>query len=184
MSPGSARAPGTRPGKEREDGAIPVVGFVGYQGSGKTTLVVKVIRELAGRGYRIATIKHVHTFNVEKEGKDTWRHRDAGASLSIAACEGEVVVVHPPPQENTPEEIAAGFVYEADLVLVEGFKQARLPKIEVHRREVNEELACRGDEYLLAVASDEPVDASVPWFSLEDARGIADFLENRFLKGK
>jgi molybdopterin-guanine dinucleotide biosynthesis protein B len=163
---------------------IPILALVGYSGSGKTTLVVKIIEELTRRGYRIATIKHAHAFSVEREGTDTWRHRKAGALISIASTPGEVVIVRKVPPNMEPDEIARAFIEGVDLILVEGYKRSRIPKIEVHRQEVGEGFFCLGDESLVAVASDTEVAAGVPRFHLDDGQGITDLIEGRFLKAR
>jgi len=166
-----------------QDG-IPVLAVVGYSGSGKTTLVVKLVEALTQRGYRIGTIKHAHAFSVEREGKDTWRHRKAGADVSIASTQGEVVIVRKVSPNIQPEEIVRSYVTGVDLVLVEGYKRSKIPKIEVHRHEVGEELFCQGNESLIAVASDTELSVEVPRFHLDDDQGIADFIEQKFLNSK
>ncbi len=163
---------------------IPVLAVVGYSGSGKTTLVVKLVEALTQRGYRIGTIKHAHTFSIEREGKDTWRHRKAGAHVSIASTQGEVVIVRKVSPNLQPEEIARSYIEDADLVLVEGYKRSKIPKIEVHRHEVGEGLFCQDDESLVAVASDTELSVEVPRFHLDNDQGIADFIEQKFLNSK
>jgi molybdopterin-guanine dinucleotide biosynthesis protein B len=159
---------------------IPIVSVVGKSGSGKTTLLEGLIRELKRRGYRVGTIKHdAHSFEIDRPGKDTWRHAQAGSDHVVISSPQRVASIRRVQQEQTLEELAAGMA-DVDLVLTEGYKRGSAPKIEVSRRARSETLICRPDE-LVAVASDQPFDLDVPQYDLNDVLGLADLIEARFL---
>jgi molybdopterin-guanine dinucleotide biosynthesis protein B len=169
---------------QHESGAgtvIPVVSVVGYSGSGKTTLLVKLLRELKQRGYRLAAVKHHHHHGLQfdRPGKDTWRFAQAGADQVIMAGPDKVVYTQTFEEEPTLEQVLS-VIREVDVILVEGFKQADVPKIEVSRGQPECELISpsRG---LVAIVADRRFDADVPQFDLEDVVGLADFIEARFL---
>ena len=163
---------------------IPIVGFVGTSNCGKTTVVCQVVAELAARGYRVATIKHSHeTIEVDHEGKDTYKHREAGACQVIAASAKRLAVMSEVEAEQELDELVGRYVDRADIVLVEGFKRAPVPKIEVWRTgQPDETLVCRDDPHWLALATDFPHDVEVPVLDLNWPAQIADFVEQRFLK--
>ena len=162
--------------------AIPVVTLIGKSGSGKTTLMEGLIPELSRRGYRVATIKHhSHSgFEVDQEGKDSWRHSRAGSVHVIIAAPDKIASYRNLKQELTLAEIVKE-VRQADLILVEGYRQAGYPSLEVMRSEVSQELiGTPGQRF--AVAADFPVTAGVPSFELGDFVGISDLIEQRFLR--
>ncbi len=159
----------------------PVVSIVGRSRSGKTTLIEKLIPELLRRGYRVGTIKHTHhPVHSDREGKDSARHRAAGAQTVVLASEGEIALFR---NAAAPRlEPLLRYFDDVDLVITEGYKREARPKIEVLRSAVGgDDLLCRNDPLLVAVAADRPLAAPVPVFSLEDAAGIADFIVARFL---
>lgn len=160
---------------------IPMISIVGKSNVGKTTLLEKLLPELKRRGYRVATIKHdVHGFSIDQPGKDTWRHAQAGADLVIISSRQKVAVIEKVARERTLDEIAAG-VTGVDLILTEGYKRENKPKIEVHRQERSDTLLCRKEE-LVAVATDVPLNMGVPEFALDDSAGLADLIEEQFLR--
>jgi molybdopterin-guanine dinucleotide biosynthesis protein MobB len=161
---------------------IPVVTLIGKSGSGKTTLMEALIPELSRRGYRIATIKHhSHSgFEVDQEGKDSWRHARAGSVHVIIAAPDKVASYRPLKAEVTLAEIILE-VREADLILVEGYKQAGYPSIEVLQSEVSMELI-GSQEQRFAVAADFSMAIGIPCFDLGDISGISDLIEKRFLR--
>ena len=169
--------------------APPAVSFVAKSGTGKTTLLEKVIGELTRRGRRVGTVKHdAHRFEIDHEGKDSWRLTHAGASPMVISSSEKIAVVQTGlPREVPLEEIISRFMTGTDLVITEGYKTGHLPKVEVHRSGRSSELLCvtrKGrilDEGLVAVVSDEELSLPVPVFSLEDPRSICDFLEEKFL---
>jgi molybdopterin-guanine dinucleotide biosynthesis protein MobB len=160
---------------------IPVVTLIGKSGSGKTTLMEGLIPELSRRGYRIATIKHhSHSgFEVDQPGKDSWRHAQAGSVHVIIAAPDKIASYRFLKAELTLAEILQE-VKEVDLVLVEGYKQAGYPSLEVMRSEVSSELIGT-IEQRFAVAADYSIEIGVPCFELEDFEGISDLIEKRFI---
>lgn len=158
----------------------PIVSVVGRPKVGKTTFLVKLIGELTNRGYRIGVIKHsIHPFDVAQPGKDTWKHAQAGAISVAFASPQELVFSRRLDREPQLEEIVP-LLGPVDMVLTEGYKRAHQPKIEVSRRELGTSPVSRSQE-IIAVVSDHPVELSVPRFDLDDAPGVASFLEQRFL---
>ena len=161
---------------------IPIVSVVGKSGSGKTTLLEGLIPELKRRGYRVGTIKHdAHSFEIDRPGKDTWRHAQAGSDHVVISSPQRVASIRRVQQEQTLQELAAGMT-DVDLVLTEGYKRSSAPKIEVSRRARSETLMCHPAE-LLAVASDQSFDLDTPQYDLNDVQGLADLIEARFLAG-
>lgn len=159
---------------------IPVVSVVGKSNVGKTTLLEKLIPELKRRGYRVATVKHdAHSFEMDQPGKDTWRHRQAGADVVVISSKDKVAMIKRVPQEVPLPEIAQ-MISDVDILLTEGYKRGPAPKIEVSRRALSSELLCTADE-LVAIVSDQPFGLPVPQLGLEDMAGLADILEARFL---
>ncbi len=156
-----------------------IYGITGWKNSGKTGLVERLVREITGRGWSVSTIKHAHhRFDIDQEGKDSWRHRQAGAQEVVVASRHRWALIHElrseeePPLERLLEKLSP-----VDLVLIEGYKRDRHPKIEAHRRETRQPLIARNDPTIRAVASDEPLAGlSVPVFDLDDTRAIADFI--------
>lgn len=159
----------------------PIVSIVGKSHSGKTTLLEGLIPELRRRGYRVAVVKHHHggDFEIDKPGKDSWRHARAGADSVMIVSAVKLALIQRVEETPSLSEIASRLP-EADIILTEGFKQGVAPKIEVSRRERSTELISELDQ-LVAVAADHPVDVDVPVFALEDYGGLADLLEARFL---
>ena len=170
----------------------PIISIVGLSGSGKTTLVEKLVAELKDRGYRIGTIKHsCHPHPLDAEGKDSWRHKKAGAERTLFVGPKCLQLVSDIPEDPTPSPSALteGFLSEMDLVIVEGFLQAETVKIEVVRSERSKRPVCKSEEGLIAIASDMEPDAlegltpDTPLFGLDDPKGISDFIEARLSLG-
>ena len=156
-----------------------VFGLAGWSGSGKTTLVTRLVPELARRGFSVSTLKHAHhDFDVDQPGKDSWRHREAGAREVMVASDQRWALMHE--HRGAPEPALGALIRRmspVDLILVEGFKREALPKLEVHRPALGKPLLCREDPHIVAVASDAPVDGiAVPLLALEDIAGIAAFI--------
>lgn len=166
---------------------IPVIGFAAYSGTGKTTLITRIIRILSGRNLRVGTVKHAHhNFDIDYPGKDSYRLREAGASqVLIGSSQRWALMVERPDKGNRPLEfhLRKLDLDDLDLVLVEGFKVGRLPKIEVHRPSLGNPSLHEQDEHIIAVASDAPdrLDTRLPVFDLNDPEAIADFIIARFL---
>ena len=164
---------------------IPILSIVGKSDSGKTTLIEKLVPELVRRGYRIATIKHdVHGFDIDREGKDSWRHKKAGAHTVIISSPHKLALIRDVDHDAELPELRERYIRDVDLILTEGFKRNTQPKIEVSRQEVHQELLCRKEDNLLAIASNRRFDIGVPCFDLNDSQGLADLIEDHFLKGK
>lgn len=164
---------------------VKAVAFVSKSGTGKTTLLEKVISRLKDRGYRVGAIKHdAHRFDIDRPGKDSYRLTAAGADTMVISSPEKLALVKRHAASPPVEDLLAAFFTDVDIVLTEGFKSSALPKIEVHRRERSADLLCRGkghDPMLLAVASDEPLDLDVPLLDIDDPDGVADFIEGNFL---
>jgi molybdopterin-guanine dinucleotide biosynthesis adapter protein len=161
----------------------PVVPIVGYSGSGKTTVLIKLIAELTRRGYRVGTIKHhSHDFEMDVPGKDTWRHKQSGAVTTLISSPNRIGMVRDVAKEMGLDELLP-LIRGVDVIIVEGYKQVKRPKIEVFRADISEEPACRGDENLVALISDAPIDLGVPRFSPHDTMAVADFILTHFNPG-
>ncbi|MDH3344018.1 MAG: molybdopterin-guanine dinucleotide biosynthesis protein B [Desulfobacteraceae bacterium] len=159
----------------------PVVSVVGNSGAGKTTFLEKVIREMIHRGLKVGTIKHdVHgRFEMDKPGKDSWRHKHAGASTTVISSPNRIGVVMDVEYDHSLDELVS-FFSGMDIILTEGYKKDQKPKLEIFRPEITQEPLCKNDENLLAFVTDAPIDFGVPVFSAEDIKGVADFLIVRF----
>jgi molybdopterin-guanine dinucleotide biosynthesis adapter protein len=161
---------------------IPVVSIVGISGAGKTTLIEKLVPELTARGYRVATIKHdVHGFQIDHEGKDSWRHKQAGAHTVVISSPWKLAVVRDVDHDHEIAEIRDAFIRDCDVILSEGYKGNPFPKIEVFRTALKRDPLCGPGDNLLAVASDRPLESGAPCFALDDAAGLVDLIEARFL---
>jgi len=161
------------------------ISFVAKSGTGKTTLLEKVITELKQRGYRIGVIKHdVHRFDIDHPGKDSHRLTAAGADTMLISSPDKLAVVKQHAEAPSIKELIATYFDDVDLILIEGFKKSSLPKIEVHRKECSATLLCRGEQHdplLLAVASDEPLELDVPILDLNNPAQVADFVEKHII---
>jgi molybdopterin-guanine dinucleotide biosynthesis protein B len=156
-----------------------ILGIVGWSGSGKTVLLVKLIPLLVARGLKVATIKHAHhTFQVDLPGKDSWEHRAAGSSEVIVSSTGRWAQIHEnagEPEPTLPQLLRR--MSPCDLVLVEGFKRERHPKLEVYRPEVGKPPLHPGDPRILALATTRPLpQAEIPVVALDDVAAIADLV--------
>jgi molybdopterin-guanine dinucleotide biosynthesis protein B len=163
---------------------IPIVSIVGKSDSGKTTLIEKIVPELIRRGYRVITVKHdLHDFEIDREGKDSWRHKQAGAQGVIISSPRKVALIRNVDRDMSLEELRDAFGGDADLILSEGFKKDVQPKIEVFRKEEHAELLCTPEDNLIAIASNRPSDIGVPCLDIDDVKGIVDLIESTFLTG-
>lgn len=158
----------------------PLVSIVGNSGAGKTTLLEKLIAQVTQRGFRVGTIKHdVHGFEMDTPGKDSWRHKHAGAVTTLISSPKQIGMVMDVERDHKPDELIV-LLSNVDIILAEGYKQAHHPKIELFRPEVYPEPLCGGDENLIALISDAAIDLRVPRFPLEDIDGLAEFLIAHF----
>lgn len=160
-------------------------GITGWKNSGKTTLMVALIELLAERGLRIATIKHSHhNFDIDQPGKDSFRHRAAGASEVLVSSANRWALIHEnigrgrQEEEAELEDLLAHLSPDIDLVLIEGFKSGAHEKIQVYRGKEQEALMAPGDESVVAVATDQATKSigGVLTLPLDDPRAIADFI--------
>lgn len=155
-----------------------LVGLCGWSGAGKTTLLARLLPELISRGHAVSTIKHAHHgFDIDKPGKDSHVHREAGASEVLVASSRRWALIHELRDEKEPSlsELLSRLT-PVHLVLVEGFKRDAHPKIEVHRAVIGKSMLQPDDPCIMAIASDAPLDVPVPVLDLNDPAGIADFL--------
>ena len=156
-------------------------GFAGWSGSGKTTLIEQLIPRFTRRGLKVSLIKHAHhTFDVDQPGKDSYRHRQAGAQEILVTSSRRWVLMHELRGTHEPsfdEQVKR--VSPCDLLLVEGFKHAPIPKLEVWRRETGEPLLHPNDPHIVAVASDASIETELPLLDLNDVDGIAAFILNK-----
>jgi molybdopterin-guanine dinucleotide biosynthesis protein MobB len=160
----------------------PVISFVAKSGTGKTTLLEKVIAELKQRGYRVGVIKHdAHRFDIDHPGKDSHRLTAAGADTMLISSPDKLALVKKHSESPPVEELIRTYFADLDVIVTEGFKESALPKIEIHRKERSSTLLCRGernDPSLVAVASDEPLKLDVPVLDLNTTSQITDFVVN------
>ncbi len=158
-----------------------IITIVGKSNSGKTTLLEKVVRELSQRGYHIGSVKHAHDgFEVDKKGKDSWRHRKAGAASTLVISDDTIALVKD--DSTTYIEKMKRYLSDRDIILAEGFKKQQLPKIEVFRTQSDHQNPlCMEDKNLIAFVTDSDYHPQVPRFGLEDIQQLADFIENKFL---
>ena len=159
----------------------PIVNIVGASGSGKTTLIERLIPELRSYGFRVGTIKHdVHGFSIDRPGKDSWRHKKAGAAAAMISSPHKIALVKDVTHDHNPEELIPLFS-GLDIVLTEGYKRAGKAKVEVFRPEIVPEPLCMEDEHLVALVTDSPPKAlRVPAFTTDDCHGLAEFLVRHF----
>ena len=154
----------------------PILSFVGRSNSGKTTLIERVIPELTRAGYRVATVKHAgHGFELDTEGKDSWRHKQAGASTVVVVSKGSMAMFADVSKEMNVEEVRDRFLdNQTDLIIAEGWKSEGYPKIAVVREqfeEVNVSL-----DGLLAIVSIKPIEAPVPCIDRNDVATLAKLI--------
>jgi molybdopterin-guanine dinucleotide biosynthesis protein B len=155
-----------------------VFGFAGFSGSGKTTLIEALIPRFVMEGLRVSLIKHAHhEFDIDRPGKDSFRHREAGATEVLLTSAKRWVLMHELRSEMEPElpQLLAR-IAPCDLVLVEGFKRQPIPKLEIHRAAASRPLLFRHDEHIVAIATDEPLETDLPQFGLNDYDPIAEFV--------
>lgn len=165
--------------------APPVVSVVARPDHGKTTLIEKIVPELVRRGYQVGTIKHhVHAFEMDKPGKDTWRHKQAGAQVVALSSPSGLGIIRDVDHDGDISALAAQYFADMDLVITEGYKTGPMPKVEVFRQGVSPGPLDLEDGSRIAFVSDVEPDPDLPCFALDDIKGLADFLVENFITGR
>ena len=155
---------------------VPVIGFSAYSGTGKTTLIEKIVLRLKSMGLRVAVIKHdAHRFEIDREGKDSWRFAMAGADMVILSSSEKTAIIEQ--RERTLGDNLS-MVHDVDLILVEGYKQELLPQIGICRKATGKGLPGEVTDYVALVTDDEALiaKADVPCFDLNDVEGVGEFI--------
>lgn len=156
-----------------------VIGFAGWSGAGKTTLLTRLIPELKARGLSVSTLKHAHhAFDIDTPGKDSYQHREAGATEVMVGSARRWALMHE--LRDEPEPQLADLLVRmspVDLILVEGFKHDAHVKIEVHRQENGKPWLFEQDPHIAAIASDAAPQTALPCVSLDDISAVADLVE-------
>ena len=158
-----------------------IISIVGQSGSGKTTIIEKLIPELKKRNYKIGTIKHAfhHDIDIDQKGKDSWRHRQAGADAVMIAARDMFALVKKS-DDYTLNSLETHF-QDMDIIITEGFKSEDKSKIEVFRSGVHKTPVCLNDRKLVALVSDKVFNTEVPIFGLEEIKQLAKFIEKKFI---
>lgn len=155
-----------------------IFGFAGYSGSGKTTLIEQIVPQFAMQGLKVSLIKHAHHgFDIDRPGKDSYRHREAGCTEVLVTSNQRWVLMHElsgEPEPGLQQQLKR--IAPCDLVLVEGFKKEPIQKLEIHRAAMGKPLLQPDDPYIVAIASDTPIKAGVPVLDLNDPEQIAGFI--------
>ncbi len=163
----------------------PVISIVSKKKAGKTTFIVKLIQEMKTRGYKVGTLKHdIHNFDIDHEGKDTYKHKQAGSDTVVISSPWRVAVIKDVDEEQTVDQLVASYFMDMDIVITEGYKNANKPQIEIFRDCAHKCLIYQKGETspIIAIASNVELDMDVPVYNINDIRGIAELIENRFLK--
>ncbi|MBI5845325.1 MAG: molybdopterin-guanine dinucleotide biosynthesis protein B [Deltaproteobacteria bacterium] len=159
----------------------PMVSVAGFSNSGKTTLISRLIALFAARGLKVAAIKHArHGFHMDHPGKDTQKHRQAGAYGVLVAAQGQIAVIRDVPEEPSPVELAALYFPDADLVFVEGYKSARIPRMVIALCPEDFQ-AFENDTDVMALVGCPPSPTPLPVFDRDDVSAIANFLQKHLL---
>ena len=160
---------------------LPIIGVVGKSGVGKTYVMGKLVAELKTRGYRVATVKHsAHDVDIDLEGKDSWHHAQAGSDAVVISSPHRFALIRNVDHDTSLAELSRFIGMDFDIILAEGFKQNKVIKIEVHRKELGPDILCEHEE-LLAIVTDEELELSVPQFSADNAQGLVDLIEKSCL---
>lgn len=157
-------------------GKIPVIGFSAYSGTGKTTLIEQIVQALKYQGYRVAVVKHdAHGFEIDREGKDSWRFSHAGADITIISSREKTAMIE---QRERSFSQVLEMVHDVDLILVEGYKQETIPRIGICRKATGKGIPHPAEQYIAVVTDDASlVTGGIPVFSLEDVPAITAFIK-------
>ncbi|MCX8109913.1 MAG: molybdopterin-guanine dinucleotide biosynthesis protein B [Syntrophorhabdaceae bacterium] len=159
----------------------PVISIVGLSKTGKTTLIERLIPVFKKKGIEVAVIKHHHLdFEVDVPGKDTHRFKQAGAKTTIISSPVKVAMISSVKKELKPHEIIERYIEGVDLIIIEGYKKEKIPKIEVYRNKRDSTPICLNDNHLAAIVTDMPYDCHVPVFLMDEIEKIADFIIKNF----
>ena len=163
-----------------------VISIVGKSDSGKTTLLEKLVPEIKKRGYRVGTIKHhAHGFDLDHEGKDSWRHKKSGALAVALSAPLNFGLIKDVEKELTIDEIVKNYFSDMDIILTEGYKKEGKPKVEIFRKNgPHKDILCKDDKTLIALVTDAEIKIEVPCFNLMEIGKLADFVEKNFLTKK
>ena len=156
-----------------------IFGLAGWSGSGKTTLIRRLLPTLIARGFAVSTVKHAHhSFDIDQPGKDSWIHRESGATEVMVASAHRWALMHEHRgAEEPPLAELLRHMTPVDLVLVEGFKREPHAKLEIHRPSLGKPLLCREDPAIVALATETPIaDVALPQLALDDVAAITDFI--------
>ena len=160
----------------------PVVAVIGKKNCGKTTLIEGLIPELIDLGYRVGTIKHHHgELSIDQPGKDTWRHKKAGAEAVVLSAANGLGLICDTSQEIPVQELVSLYFLEMDLVLTEGYKKEPIPKVEIFRSAVHSEPLPDPEGSLIARVSDVETDPDVLHFGLDESRALAQFIAEKII---
>ena len=160
---------------------LPIVSIVGKSQSGKTVLMEQLIAEFKKRGYKVAALKHSPGgMEIDRAGKDSWRFAQAGSDAVLVSSTDRLAFIKKLDHDLDIEEILPVVGDEFDLLLVEGFRKSRIPKIEVHKKELGDDLLCSPEE-ISAVVTDGSLDTDIPQLTWGDTVAIADFIEKNFV---
>jgi molybdopterin-guanine dinucleotide biosynthesis protein B len=164
-------------------GTVPVIGIAGRSGSGKTTLIERLLPLLSEKGLRVAVVKHTHhDLEFDVPGKDSYRFKRAGAVTSILVSQTGLGIVKDFEKQPSLDEIISRYAMDCDMVIVEGFKHEREPKIEVFTADRGEPPLClSGDGTYMALVTDEDIKTPLPLFARDDIAAIARFITSRVL---
>ncbi len=165
--------------------STPVVCIVGKKKSGKTTFIEKLVPELKALGISVGTVKHdAHSFEMDHQGKDSWRHRQCGAETVVVSSPTQVAIIKSVEKDMWLSELAEEFFADRHLVVAEGYFRSDQPKIEIHRKDEHDEPLCNrrneDDKQLLAMVTDGKVETNMPVFGLEDVGEVAALIARRF----
>jgi molybdopterin-guanine dinucleotide biosynthesis adapter protein len=160
----------------------PVLALIGKPNCGKTTLIEKLIPALAEKGVRVGTIKHHHgDIRMDTPGKDTWRHKQAGAQVVLLSSPVGIGLIQDTAGDTPVEDLVSRYFQEVDLVIAEGYKWSTLPKIEVFRSTVYDEPMQEPGKTLVAMVSDVEIRQDLPWFKYDDIGSLVEFILEKII---